>query len=107
MLEPGKSSYEGYVTVEQWVKTKTADGAKPVATDTIAGQTYSGTWTKVTHRFPFTVTIPETDDTAQPGTSYNVKIWVYGLTELKVYVTATPEAWDQNEQDIEVNKDED
>ena len=107
MLEPGKSAYEGYVTVEQWVKTKTAEGAKPDEDDKVADQTYTGTWTKVTHRFPFTVTIPETDDTAKAGTSYNVKIWVYGLTELKVYVTATPEAWKTVTDDIVVNKDED
>ena len=106
MLEPGKNSYEGYVTVEQWVKTKTADGAKPDDDDKVADQTYTGTWTKVTHRFPFTVTIPKTDDTAKAGTSYNVKIWVYGLTELKVYVTATPKQWESGG-NIEVNKDED
>ena len=106
MLEPGKSSYEGYVTVEQWVKTKTADGEKPAEDDKVDGQEYSGTWTKVTHRFPFTVTIPATDDTAKAGTSYNVKIWVYGLTELKVYVTAVPNQWISGG-DIEVNKDKD
>ncbi len=108
MLEPGKSSYEGYVNVEQWVKTKTTstESKLPDGDDQVTGQKYEGYWTKVTHRFPFTVTIPD-DGTSQPGTSYNVKIWVYGLTELKVYVTAAPEAWDQNEQDIEVNKDED
>ena len=106
MLEPGKSSYEGYVTVEQWVKTKTADGKTPDTTDQVSGQTYSGTWTKVTHRFPFTVTIPVADGTAKAGTSYNVKIWVYGLTELKVYVTAVPNQWISGGE-IEVNKDKD
>lgn len=107
MLPAGQSEYEGYVAVEQWVKSKTSTTEKlPDEADRVAGQTYSGYWTKVTHRFPFTVTIPD-DGTAQPGTSYNVKIWVYGLTELKVYVTAAPEMWDQNKEDIEVNKDED
>ena len=108
MLEPGKSSYEGYVTVEQWVKTGTTTEKLPDETDKVDGQTYSGTWTKVTHRFPFTVTIPEADGgTAKAGTSYNVKIWVYGLTELKVYVTANPKAWNPSTEDIVVNKDED
>ncbi len=112
MLQPGKNKYEGYVTVEQWVKTNstTTEGKLPDAADQVAEQTYTGTWTKVSHRFPFTVTIPTSDTNtagvAQAGTSYNVKVWIYGLTELKVYVSATPDQW-ANGGDIEVNKDED
>ena len=113
MVEPNKDSYSAYVNIKQWVKTSntepetaTAGSNKPTGWEKPsegAADPYAGTWTLVTHRYPFTINLSGNEKMVA-GTSYNVRIWIYGLHEVKVYTTTSIEAW-KDGGDIEVNDD--
>lgn len=113
LVQPDVYEYNIKVLVKQWVQTNTEEPQTPTAgtnkpTDYVADQTgsgndkYPGTWTQVTHEFPTTISL---NDNAkfQAGTSYNVKIYLYGLTKLEVMSTLNK--WETGE-DIEANKQE-
>ena len=82
MVAPGEKEYEMEITLKQTFKTDD-DSTNPVGKTTITRK----------------ITIPE-EATAAEGTSYNVKVKVYGMEKIEVEASLT--AWKEGG-DIEVD----
>lgn len=110
LVYPNQTSYDVNIRVTQWVQinenepeTAVAGTNKPTDYDPSKPELvakYKGTWSLETHVFKTTVEL--SDNTKfQAGTSYDVTVYLYGLTQ--IVSKSTLGKWDKGE-DITANK---
>lgn len=102
LVQPGVTSYDINVKVSQWVQININEPeAAEAGTNKPADYTednkdlYPGTWSLVNHVYPTSINLSD-NSAFQPGTSYNVKIYLSGLT--KIDVKASLNKWVEGEE---------